>query len=208
MSSDKLVGFWEGEGSETRLYNNNTSELVKLIIVKEIIKLDQMNVYKVTDTFYYENSSDIFYGPVDYLLDTKGKNEFVCADEYRFCSGIDSYHLDETSTTMKYSYNCNGIYDQSGWKSLNGDYTLFKKDSKPLYQSVSTTKGTLKLKDGSVIIETATASATGFDASVVEEDSKKVSVDTVIKLLNSLSGGYQGDVITDTHTDSVVTLLH
>ena len=31
-----------------------------------------MNVYRVTDRFYYENSSDIFYGPVDYLLDTKG----------------------------------------------------------------------------------------------------------------------------------------
>jgi hypothetical protein len=207
MSSDELVGFWSAIGEEVRLINDRTTiEVVNLRLEKQISKTVISDVYLVKEIFYYLDGS-VNYGPTSYLINTDGKNEFVCADEYPTGTGIDKYIISNDGQ-LKYSYNVDGINDGTKWIALVGEYIL-KKDSKPLYQSVSTTKGTLTLKDGSVIIETATASATGYDASDVEEDSKTKSVDTVIKLLNSLiSGRYQGAVITDTHTDSVVTLLH
>ena len=200
MSSHEIVGFWEGVGKELQLTDNIT-KTIKLKLIKEIRNSVEPDAYVVTDTYYYEDGS-INYGPATYLINTDNKKEFICPDEDTSGSGIMRYEL--YNTKIRFAYILNGI--SGDINALNAVYTLFKKDSEPLYKSVSKTKGILKFKDGYQIIETATASATGSNASDAEKESKTKSVDTVIKLLNSrITGGYQGAVITDTITDSVVT---
>jgi len=118
-------GNWEGEGKEIRLVRvSNAVESGKLKITKSIKKY-QGNVYKVTDTYYFPDGS-INYGPINYLIDTNGNNNFICSDDYG--SGIDTYLF--SNKQMTFSYNINGASEivDPVYSSLNGAYNLVKKN--------------------------------------------------------------------------------
>jgi hypothetical protein len=118
-------GNWEGEGKEVRLVRvSNAVESGKLKITKSIKKY-QGNVYKVTDTYYFPDGS-INYGPINYLIDTNGNNNFICSDDYG--SGIDTYLF--SNKQMTFSYNINGASEviDPVYGSLNGTYDLVKKN--------------------------------------------------------------------------------
>jgi hypothetical protein len=118
-------GNWEGEGKEVRLSRvSNAAESIKLKLTK-LIKKYQGTVYKVTDTYYYTDGS-INYGPVNYLIDTNGNNNFICSDDSG--SGIDTYLFNNKQ--MTFTYDLNGIPEDFDplFKSLNGTYNLVKKN--------------------------------------------------------------------------------
>jgi hypothetical protein len=201
MSSHKIVGFWEGVGKELQLTDNIT-KTIKLKLIKEIRNSVEPDAYVVTDTYYYEDGS-INYGPATYLIHTDNKKEFICPDEDTSGNGLMRYELDNTQ--MKFAYILNGI--SGDINALNAVYTLFKKDSKPLYKSVSTTKANIKLQDGSIITATATASATGHSAYEAELASKDLSIHNALEVANAVNKKDVVNITTDTHTDSVVTNL-
>jgi hypothetical protein len=203
MSSDEIVGSWISIGEEVRLLNDGTIEVINLKLEKQISKTTISDVYLVKEIFYYLDGS-VNYGPTSYLINTDNKKEFICADEYPTGTGVDKYVIGNQQ--IKYSYNVDGISDGTKWKSLVGEFIL-KKDSKPLYKSVSTTKANIKLKDGSIITATGTASATGHSAYEAELASKDLSIHNALEVANAVNKKDVVNITTDTHTDSVVTNL-
>ena len=118
-------GSWEGEGKETRLVrSSNTVESGKLKLTK-LVKKYQGNVYKVTDTYYFPDGS-VNYGPVSYLINTSGTNNFICSDDSG--SGIDTYLFNNKQ--MTFTYDLNGIPEDVDplFQSLNAVYNLVKKN--------------------------------------------------------------------------------
>jgi hypothetical protein len=185
------------------LLNDGTIEVINLKLEKQISKTTISDVYLVKEIFYYLDGS-VNYGPTSYLINTDNKKEFICADEYPTGTGVDKYVIGNEQ--LKYSYNVDGISDGTKWKSLVGEFIL-KKDSKPLYKSVSTTNANIKLQDGSIITATATASATGHSAYEAELASKDLSIHNALEVANAVNKKDVVNITTDTHTDSVVTNL-
>jgi hypothetical protein len=79
------------------------------------------------------------------------------------------------------------------------------------YQSVSTTTVKVKSITGSNTVEasaSASASATGYTASQAESGSKELSLNSAVELANQLvSTPDENNVITETYTDSVITII-
>ena len=122
MSQSDLAGTWVGEGIETTLDINN---IVGIELLKIVLKIERINnnCYKITQTYFFFDGS-VNYGPIDNLVDTNGKNEFIFGDSFGI--GIDEITFDPEN--MVYTYNINGATPDSTqpYVCLNGVYNLKK----------------------------------------------------------------------------------
>ena len=96
----ELEGTWVGEGVGTGLFNNN----FEIDAYKIVMKFERINnnCYKFTRTYFFLDGT-IIYGPIDNLIDTNGKNNFIFGDYYGV--GVDQISFD--SENMEYNNNIN-----------------------------------------------------------------------------------------------------
>ena len=122
MSQSDLAGTWVGEGIETTLDIKNVIEIKPYKLVFKFERINN-NCFKYTQTYFLLNGT-LNEGPIDNLVDTNGKNEFIFGDSFGI--GIDEITFDPEN--MVYTYNINGATPDSTqpYVCLNGVYNLKK----------------------------------------------------------------------------------
>jgi len=123
--NNKLEGIWIGYGSEINLlltvpdspYNVQNikpkTTYLKIVLNFEKIKCD---LYKVIETYYSNDGTQIIYPSQFFMVNTYGKNKFTCPD--RVINGYDTFEINDDH--LHYEYIING-FDVVN-KSISGEY--------------------------------------------------------------------------------------